>query len=88
MHFILNRMRSIMRNIVAGSQSKGAVRLILEDDVFRRVEEWRRSHPKIPPRATAIRQLIERGLAQDSGSSAKTRDAMARASKATATQLA
>jgi hypothetical protein len=44
-------------------QPRGAVRLRLEGGIFREVEDWRRSQPKIPSRAKAVRLLIERALA-------------------------
>lgn len=31
---------------------------------LRKVDEWRRQQPDIPPRAEAIRRLVERGLSQ------------------------
>jgi hypothetical protein len=40
----------------------------LEGPIFIRIEDWRRSQPKIPSRANAIRQLVERGLAREIGS--------------------
>ncbi len=77
-----------MSNALTGRQITGAVRLKLEGDFFSRIEEWRRSHPKIPSRTDAIRRLVERGLAQDIGASAKTRDAIGKVSEVTAAQLA
>ena len=84
MHLMFNRMRSTMPNALTSDQITGAIRLKLEGEFFSRIEEWRRSHSKIPSRTDAIRQLVERGLAQDIGSSAKTRDAMAMPSEGNA----
>jgi len=40
-----------------------AVRLQLEGEMLERVEEWRRSQPKIPSRSEAVRTLLECALA-------------------------
>ena len=42
--------------------SIAAVQLRLKAETFASVENWRRSQPKIPSRAEAIRKLIERAL--------------------------
>jgi len=42
-----------------------AVRLHLEGPIFALVENWRRSHEKIPSRSKALRLLIELALAAD-----------------------
>jgi hypothetical protein len=39
-----------------------AVQLRLRGDTLFQIENWRRSQPKIPTRAEAIRKLIERAL--------------------------
>jgi len=39
-----------------------AVRLPLKGPLFARVEDWRRSQPKIPSRNEAIRLLLRRAL--------------------------
>jgi hypothetical protein len=44
-------------------QLTAAVRLQLEGSIFKEVEDWRRSQPKIPSRSEALRLLIERALA-------------------------
>jgi hypothetical protein len=44
-----------MRN----NDSRAAVRLELADPLLTDVENWRRSQPKIPARATAVRLLVE-----------------------------
>lgn len=44
-------------------QPSAAVRLQLEGPIFRLVEDWRRSQPKIPSRSKAVCLLIERALA-------------------------
>lgn len=32
------------------------------DEWLRRIDDWRRTQPDIPPRAEAIRRLVEAGL--------------------------
>jgi hypothetical protein len=44
-------------------QPSAAVRLHLEGPIFARLEDWRRSHEKIPSRTKALRLLIELALA-------------------------
>jgi hypothetical protein len=43
-------------------QPSAAVRLRLEGPIFALLEDWRRSHEKIPSRSKALRLLIERAL--------------------------
>jgi metal-responsive CopG/Arc/MetJ family transcriptional regulator len=38
------------------------VRLELEDQLFTKIENWRRGRPKIPSRSEAVRQLLEQAL--------------------------
>ena len=40
-----------------------AIQLRIEGPIFDSIENWRRSHPKIPSRAEAVRQLLEQALA-------------------------
>jgi hypothetical protein len=42
--------------------SNAAVRFQLEGPIFARIEDWRRSQPKIPSRPEAIRELLRRAL--------------------------
>jgi hypothetical protein len=44
------------------AQPTAAVRLRLEGPIFALVENWRRSHEKIPSRSEALRLLIELAL--------------------------
>jgi hypothetical protein len=44
-------------------QPSAAVRLRLEGPIFALLEDWRRSHEKIPSRSKALRVLIELALA-------------------------
>jgi hypothetical protein len=44
-------------------QPRAAVRLRLEGPIFALLEDWRRSHEKIPSRSEALRLLIELALA-------------------------
>jgi hypothetical protein len=39
-----------------------AIQVRVEGPIFSRIENWRRSQSKIPPRSEALRQLVERGL--------------------------
>ena len=48
----------------------GSVRLELEVPIFVLIEDWRRSQRKIPSRADAIRQLIQRALDATTASTA------------------
>jgi len=45
------------------AKPSAAVRLRLEGPLFALLEDWRRSHNKIPSRAKALRLLIELALA-------------------------
>ena len=47
------------------TEPRAAVQVRLEGPLYRSLENWRRSQPKIPSRAVALRHLIERALAQD-----------------------
>jgi hypothetical protein len=49
----------------------GSVRLELEGPIFVLIEDWRRSQRKIPSRADAIRQLIQRALDATTASTAE-----------------
>ena len=42
-----------------------AVQVRLEGPLFAELENWRRTQPKIIPRSWALRQLLERALADD-----------------------
>jgi hypothetical protein len=42
-----------------------AVQVRLEGQLFAELENWRRAQPKIIPRSWALRQLLERALADD-----------------------
>ena len=48
-------------------QPSAAVRLHLDGPIFAQVEDWRRSHEKIPSRSEALRLLIELALAARPG---------------------
>lgn len=48
----------------------GAIHARLREPLFGAVESWRRAQKKIPPRAEAVRRLIERGLAAEELSTA------------------
>jgi hypothetical protein len=51
---------------MSNSKETAAIRLDLEGPIFKSIENWRRSHSKIPSRAEAVRQLIEQALAAQS----------------------
>ena len=51
------------------AQPSAAVRLRLEGPIFELVENWRRSHEKIPSRSEALRLLLELVLAARPGGS-------------------
>jgi hypothetical protein len=52
------------------TEARGDVRLQLDGPLFISIENWRRTQPKIPSRAEAIRLLVERGLGErDQGGS-------------------
>ena len=51
-------------------KDSGSVRLELEGPIFVLIEDWRRSQRKIPSRADAIRQLIQRALDATTASTA------------------
>jgi hypothetical protein len=42
-----------------------AIQVRLEGTLFAELENWRRAQPKIVPRSWALRQLLERALADD-----------------------
>jgi hypothetical protein len=44
-------------------ENGAAVQVRLSGSLFERLEDWRRSRPKIPHRSEALRWLIERALA-------------------------
>jgi metal-responsive CopG/Arc/MetJ family transcriptional regulator len=45
--------------------SSAAVRIDLEDQLFTKVENWRRSQQKIPSRSEAVRLLLAQALKLD-----------------------
>jgi len=55
--------RNIMDNTNAATRA--AVQVRLEGPLYQALENWRRSRPKIPARSEALRELLERALAQD-----------------------
>ena len=60
------RMRCMERNHMRDSDVTGAaVQVRLEGQLFAELENWRRTQPKIVPRSWALRQLLERALADD-----------------------
>jgi hypothetical protein len=40
----------------------GAIHVRLRGSLFERLEDWRRTQEKIPPRSDAIRELLQRAL--------------------------
>jgi hypothetical protein len=57
-----------MHNNIADTRS--AVQVRLEGPLYQALENWRRSRPKIPSRAVALRELLELALAQQSSGAA------------------
>ena len=53
-----------MQHYAFADEGRGSVRLELEGPIFVSIENWRRSQPKIPSRAEAIRLLVARGLGE------------------------
>jgi metal-responsive CopG/Arc/MetJ family transcriptional regulator len=47
------------------SATRAAVQVRLEGALYQALENWRRQRPKIPARSEALRELLERALAQD-----------------------
>jgi hypothetical protein len=52
------------------SINAGDIQGRVPDQLFERLEDWRRSQPKIPSRAEALRLLIERALADQAATKA------------------
>jgi hypothetical protein len=52
------------------SINAGHIQGRVPDQLFERLEDWRRSQPKIPSRAEALRLLIERALADQAATKA------------------
>jgi hypothetical protein len=48
----------------SAADPRAAVQVRLEGPLYRSLENWRRSQPKIPSRAVALRELLERALAE------------------------
>jgi hypothetical protein len=46
------------------ANSGSAVQVRLQGPLYNALEDWRRSRPKIPSRAVALRELLERALAE------------------------
>jgi hypothetical protein len=46
------------------ANSGSAVQVRLQGTLYQALEDWRRSRPKIPSRAVALRELLERALAE------------------------
>jgi hypothetical protein len=59
------------------SINAGALQGRVSDQLFERLEEWRRCQPKIPSRAEALRALVERALAAEGKGTAARREAAA-----------
>jgi hypothetical protein len=55
-----------MASTTDNSELRAAVHARVCQSLDKRIEDWRREQPKIPPRSDAIRQLLERGLANPS----------------------
>ena len=55
-----------MSDTPANDPTKGgsAVQVRLQGPLYEALEDWRRSRPKIPSRAVALRELLERALGE------------------------
>lgn len=49
-----------------------AVQVRLQGTLYQALEDWRRSRPKIPSRAVALRELLERALELGASASKET----------------
>ena len=47
--------------------------LRVDSEFLAKVDEWRRGQPDLPPRAAAIRRLVEKGLEADRADPRKRR---------------
>jgi hypothetical protein len=47
--------------------------LRVDGEFLAKVDEWRRNQPDLPPRAAAIRRLVERALESDQAEQKKKR---------------
>ncbi len=45
--------------------AKASIRVELDDQLARQVDQWRRQQDRIPSVAAAVRSLLSRGLASD-----------------------
>jgi len=54
-----------MTDVDTSAEPGAAVQVRLQGQLYRALENWRRSQPKIPARSEALRELLERALAQD-----------------------
>jgi metal-responsive CopG/Arc/MetJ family transcriptional regulator len=50
--------------------TRAAVQVRLSGPLYQRLEDWRRSRPKIPARSEALRELLERALAEQQAGAA------------------
>jgi hypothetical protein len=46
------------------AESHAAIQVRLEGRLYQALENWRRSRPKIPARSQALREILERALAE------------------------
>jgi hypothetical protein len=51
-------------------EPRAAVQVQLQGPLYQALEDWRRSRPKIPSRAVALRELLERALAEQQSGAA------------------
>jgi hypothetical protein len=42
-----------------------SVHVVFDDELVRRIDDWRRRQPEIPTIAAGVRRLVARGLAND-----------------------
>jgi hypothetical protein len=53
------------------ASTRAAVQVRLEGPLYQALEDWRRSQPRIPARSEALRELLERALAEHSDADGK-----------------
>ena len=53
-----------MESNADNSEPRSAVQVRLTGPLYKALENWRRSRPKIPARSQALRELLEQALAE------------------------
>jgi hypothetical protein len=61
---LMQHTRRSMESTADNSEPRAAIQIRLAGPLYRALENWRRSQPKIPARSKALRELLERALAE------------------------